>query len=355
MENLNSNDQTLSQLSNQNINYNINNNLINNSSNKINGINKQDTNIIDINQSFARKASLNEPESTYQEYIEDLSNVLDMRIAEITDQLQESKKELLEQFKNDLSQQTLLQVNLKDLHYNFFSEEENFGIKSVSKLKKFKECLDSYLKNIDSYLDLKEKFSKGKINDVIKMNTVKNKFEFAKFKIGKGSKGPSLENLWDGVQHKNNFTLMEDSKAINIKYNNCYELYVSKTVYKNGINIIRMEVDCISTTIYHSIGLINESYTFGSSCVCLKSLNSFMFDRSGNVFCNSNTVSSGIVFSDGQKHVFEIELNLENENEKFMIVKFNDSEYGPYKITGTKFKVAVGMCNGGNVIYRFLD
>lgn len=289
----------------------------------------------------------------YQEYVQDFTNVLDQRIAEINDQLQESKKQLLECLIEDLSQQNLLQVNLKDLHYNVFSQEENYGLESISKLKKFKEYLDTYLSKVDNYFDIKEKFAKSKLTDLIKIKN--NKFEFTKYKLGAGRKILNNDIIWAPTQHKPNFVLSDNGKTAKINYQSCYELYVSETKFEKGINKIRLEADCISTTNYHSIGLINDSYSFGVSCVCLKSLNSFMFDRGGNVFCNNVNNLSTISFLDGEKHEFEIEVILECEEDKFMKIKFKDQEYGPYKLVGNYFKLAVGMCNGGNVIYKILD
>jgi len=287
----------------------------------------------------------------HKEYLHDFSNVLDHRISEINDQLQESKRNLLELFEEDFSNQTLLQVNLKDLHYSIFNQDEQFGLESILKLKKLKENLDNYLSKVDNYFDIKEKFAKSKLIDIIKIQN--NKFEFLKYKIGTSKKSYS-NFMWSPSQYKTNFTLSDDKKSINIKYQSCYELYVSETVFETGVNCIKMEVDCLSTTSYHSIGIINENYSFGVSCVCLKSQNCFMFDRSGNVFCNNVNTLSSISFGDGQIHEFEIEINLIDETDKFMKIKFNEVDFGPYKITGKIFKLAVGMCNGGNVIYKIL-
>lgn len=289
----------------------------------------------------------------YQEYIQDFSNVLDQRIAEINDQLQESKRQLLDLLVEDLQQQNLLQVNLKDLHFNVFSQEENYGISSIPKLKKFKDYLDTYLTKVDNYIDVKDKFAKSKLSDLIKIKN--NKFEFTKYKLGKGKKGINADVIWSPTQFKTNSIISDGGKTMKVNYQSCYEMYVSETVFETGINTLKLEAECISTTSYHSIGLINELYAFGVSCVCLKSQNSFMFDKGGNVFCNNVNTVSTISFLDGEKHEFEIEINLESEEDKFMKIKFKEEVFGPFKLVGKIFKLAVGMCNGGNVIYKILD
>jgi TolA-binding protein len=305
---------------------------------------------------FSRSSSLEantESVEDYQEYIQDFSNVLDQRITEINDQLQESKRQLIDLLIQDLNQQNILQVNLKDLHYNVFSQEENYGLDSISKLKKFKEYLDTYLSKVDNYLDLKENFAKSNLKDLIRIKN--NKFEFTKYKLGAGRKGLLSDVVWAPTQHRQNFTLSDSGKTMKIIYQSCYELYVSQDVLETGVNIIRLEADCITTNNYHSIGLVNESYIYGVNCVCLKSQNCFMFDKGGNVFCNNVSTITTINFLDGEKHEFEIEVNLKSEEDKFMKIKLKEQEYGPYKLIGKTFKLAVGMCNGGNAIYRILD
>jgi hypothetical protein len=66
-------------------------------------------------------------------------------------------------------------------------------------------------------------------------------------------------------------------------------------------------------------------------------------------------MNSSISFSDGEKHVFEIDINLINEVEKFLKVKYKNIEYDPYRINGISFRIAVRMCNNGDAIYKFLD
>ena len=287
-----------------------------------------------------------------QEYINDFTKIIDTRIKEVTNHLQESKKELIEVFTEEITTYNTLSVNLKDLHNSIFCESDISGLDSISKLKKLKESLDNYLNKVDHYFDIRDKYAHAKLSDLVKIK--KDQFYFTKYKLNSGNKKDFIIPEWNKTQFKQNFTL-PDPNTIDIKYVSCYELFVSETVFSSGKNIYRMEVDCITTTSYHSLGLVNESYIFGTSCVCLKSQNAFMVDRSGNTFMNSVISNTGIAFNDGGKYIFEFEINLENEEDKFMLIIFKENNYGPYKIIGKEFKVAVGMCNGGNVIYKFLE
>ena len=287
-----------------------------------------------------------------QEYINDFTKVLDRRINEVNEQLQESKKELVEIFTEEITTYNTLSVNLKDLHNSIFCESDISGLDSISKLKKLKESLDNYLNKVEHYFDIRNKYAHAKLSDLVKIKN--DKFYFTKYKLNSGNKKDFIIPEWKKTQFKQNFTLPYPN-TINVKYVSCYELFVSETVFSSGKNIYRMEVDCITTTSYHSLGLVNESYIFGTSCVCLKSQNAFMVDRSGNTFMNSVTSSTNIGFIDGEKYIFEFEINLEREDDKFMMITFKEQNYGPYKLIGKDFKVAVGMCTGGHVVYKFLE
>lgn len=302
---------------------------------------------------FTRFQSDNNISSSTKSFINDLSNAMDSRIAEINDQLQKSKRELLEKYKDMVDETDKNSIHMKDYMYAIKDLESNGGSKSIEHIKKFRDHLDRYLKDAGIFVDIYKKFSEEKLDKII--NKKKGQFCFLNYKVKNMNKGND-DCTWNPTQIKQNFTLEEENKVMNVNYSSCYELYTSENIFKDGIHNFTIEVLCNKTTTYHSLGLVNESYTPNSNCVCCKNNCFFMFNRNGEVFNNGSTQSfSNLTFPDGvEPHVFDIEINLDDDNDKKWSFKFKEQEYGPFKLVGSEFKFATGMCNGGKVKYTLL-
>jgi hypothetical protein len=288
--------------------------------------------------------------SSSKNFINDLSNVLDSRIAEINDQLQKSKREILEKYKQMMDETDKNSIHMKDFFYSLQDNDFSGGIKSIENMKKFRDNLDEYLKDAGRYLEIYDKFSKENLSKIISNN--KGVFSFIEFKINKSS----TECLWSKTQPKQNFTLDEEGRNLTVTYSGCYELFYSSNVFKEGVNIIKLEVLCVTTTGYHSIGLVNEKYENSSHCVCCKNEPFFMLTKNGDTFnagISSNLAEVKLVDS-LEPYLFEFNINLEDVNDKKWSFKFKDIEYGPFKLIGNEFRIAAGMCNGGKVKYTFL-
>lgn len=304
-------------------------------------------------EGFSRMDTDNNISSSTKSFISDLSNVLDSRIAEISDQLQRSKKDILDSYKEMVDKTDKDSFHLKDFLYSLQESNTSGDQMSYNNMKKLRDNLDEYLKESKIYIEIYDKFSKDDLSKIIQ--TKKGKYSFINYKI-KSKKG-NEEMTWNPVQLKYNFSLKDEGKMIEVNYSGCYNMFVSQNVFSQpGKYFFSMEVLCKSTTNYHSIGLVNEKYVPNSNCVCCKNECFFMVTRDGGTFNGGSSSSfSTINFVDSaQPYLMGFMIDLEDENNKNWTYKLNEEEIGPFKLTGNEFKIAVGMCNGGNVNYTFV-
>jgi hypothetical protein len=304
-------------------------------------------------EGFRRMDTDNNISSSTKSFIIDLSDVLDSRIAEITDQLQGSKKDILDSYKEMVDKTDKDSFHLKDFLYSLQESNTSDGPMSYNNMKKLRDNLDEYLNEAKLYIDIYDKFSKGNLSKII--TSKKEKFSFIHYKIK--NKNGKEDVTWNPIQLKSNFSLKDDGKKIEVDYSGCYNMFVSQNVFSQpGKYFISMEVICTSTNNYHSIGLVNENHVPNSTCVCCKNECFFMVDRSGNTFNGGLTSSFGAIKFDDkfEPYLMEFMIDLEDENDKKWTYKLNEEEIGPFKLTGKEFKIAVGMCNGGKVNYTFV-
>merc|ERR1711957_847518 len=151
-------------------------------------------------------------------------------------------------------------------------------MKSIENIKKFRDHLDDYLKDAGKYLEIHEKFAKDDLSKIIKQT--KGNYGFINYKLK--SKGDDMS--WNSFQKKQNFAIVEDKRVMNCNYVGCYEVYSAENVFKEGKHKISLEVLCEKTQSYHSIGLINETYSDTAHCVCCKNECFFMVQRNGDTF-----------------------------------------------------------------------
>ena len=301
---------------------------------------------------FKRFQSDNNISSSTKNFINELSNVMDSRIAEINDQLQKSKREILEKYKEMVDETDKNSIHMKDYFYSLQSDDYNGGIKSIENMRKFRDHLDEYLKDAGRYVEIHDKFSKEDLSKIIRQN--KGNFHFINYKI-KAKKG-FVDCNWNLSQPKMHHKLDEEKKVMDVKYEGCYELYSTENVFKEGKHKINLEVLCETTQNYHSIGLVNEKYVPDSNCVCCKNECFFMVSKNGDTF-NGGVKGNlaNVKLEDSlEPYLLEIEIDLDDPEDKKWSFKLKEEEYGPFKITGEQFKIAAGMCNGGKVKYTIL-
>lgn len=302
---------------------------------------------------FTRLQSDNNISSSTKTFMNDLSNVIDSRIAEINDQLQKSKRQLLEKYKEMVDETDRNSTRMKDFFYAMQDTDDGSAdSQSIESLRKFRDHLDEYLKDSGRFVDIHKKFSEEKLPKLI-VNR-KGNYQFIEYKIK--SKGGDECN-WNQTQPKNHHTLSEEKKVMDVNYTGCYELYSTETEFKEGKHYVTLEILCEKTTTYHSFGLVNEHYNSSSNCVCCKNDCFFMVNRSGDTFNAGITGHvGGISLNDGNEpYKFDIEIDLEDPDNKKWSFKHNDQEFGPWEIKkGNVFKIAAGMCNGGKVKYTLV-
>lgn len=300
---------------------------------------------------FNRLQSDNNISSNTKNFINELSNVMDSRIAEINDQLQQSKREVLESYKEMIDETDKNSIHIKD-YFNIMQNEcSSNGIEKIEMMRKFRDNLTTYLNDAGKFAEIHDKFANDKLSDIITKK--KDKYCFINYKI---NPKPGVV-LWNKTQDKQNFSLENEGQIMSVNFTGCYELYKSENVFKEGKFSISMEVVCEQTSGYHSIGLVNEEFAFNSSCICCKNACFFMVNKLGDCFNNAVTTNySGIKFEDNpEPYLFEIEINLDDPLDKKWSFKINGGEeFGPFTLRGNEFRIAAGMCNGGKAKYTFI-
>lgn len=281
-----------------------------------------------------------------KEHVHDLSKILDSRITEIYQKLEKNKIELLENYEKFLNESDLFDTSYKNINLLEYNFDNLLDINTIQNLKDLKLKLDQSLSSYESLFKITDKF-KGNLSKMIHIK--ENEIKFSPIVFANNQFSPCK---WNQIQYKQNFKLENEAQTNIVNYIGCYETYTSETFYEEGVNKIILDVYCIRTTEWHSIGLVNENYNQGE-CTCMKKNCFFMMKRDGTNFIGGTIGNNtGFTFPDrSEPYRLEYEINLENENAKFWKLTVGENVYGPYKLIGRKFKIAVGNCNGGEVKY----
>lgn len=280
-----------------------------------------------------------------RDFLKGISDLLDSRIAEVNQKLMKGKLELMEQYEKMVNEEDFSDNDIVKIDLNDFNLDNLVDIKTIEKMKELKNSLDDQLKSYEVLFKINERFQ-GDLSKII--NLKKNEIGFIPYKLKRGLS----ECIWNTVQFKKNHVLSNEQQSMKVNYKGCYEAYTSETTFEEGLHKVNLDVTCVRTTEWHSIGLVNENYN-DSFCICLKSDCFFMVKKDGTNFNGGDQSNPcGFTFNDRiEPYRLEYEINLEDPQNKSWKFNFEGTEYGPFKLTGNKFRIAAGMCNGGEVNY----
>jgi hypothetical protein len=162
---------------------------------------------------------------------------------------------------------------------------------------------------------------------------------------------------WNKRQKKNNFTLSNNDKTMEIKYSDCYNAYFLDYIFEEKLEYsICISVNTFGEKLdYFYIGFMNEYEEISSNtnCLCEEPENAFYI-----------RIDSDQIFQGLSQYQVHIE-NKTNLNLKFILnlmtkkldIKNYDSNksYRIIDVIGNKFRFFVGKCCQGTIKYTIIQ
>lgn len=168
------------------------------------------------------------------------------------------------------------------------------------------------------------------------------------------TKGKKLEYqvFWDQNASKSGVCTVSnsDERLINIYGNTCYTHYLTNHNFTDEDFVVEFESSVTKTDFYYYIGLINENYSTTSNCGCCNPANCYFIKCDGTVHTNGTNHNSNpsFYFQNTANTVIGMKVKL-TERKIWFYVNCPENETGPYNIiSGTRFKIYAGSCNGCN-------
>jgi hypothetical protein len=168
------------------------------------------------------------------------------------------------------------------------------------------------------------------------------------------NKKREIEIKWDKGLSKSGACTVDTEEPRNIKIHSttCYTHFVTNPAFTNENFIIELESTVTQTDNYYYIGLVNESYSTSSSCMCCNPANSFYIQCDGSVHINGVKTDVGLSWHSANVTI-TMKVSLEDKKIWFSIPDRN--EVGPYTLNGNSFRVVAGHCNTGNGEIKITD
>ena len=302
------------------------------------------TNFNDIS-AFLKESYVKDLKSVPEKYfkvLEEIRSTLHQKVDEAKDRLVEyGSKTFQKEDKEFGSQMSLEDDSKKDV-----KTKVHDLVASLDMMLKRTEHIDESIKQLkEEKLEKLLVSSKGEIN--FRM--------FRKFK--KAVDGKSLVELnWAKTQNKTQSSHINtsDETELIVHANCCYNYYQTDTTFTEDNIVVEFLVkDCTKTDQYFYFGVSNESNQPDSHCMCCSPASVTYFNCNGYVYQNgSSTLESKLVHSGGERRI-RIRLMCSEKNVYFQLNE-ND-ECGPYKLTGTRFKIVSGSCNSLNGTIKIED
>jgi hypothetical protein len=155
---------------------------------------------------------------------------------------------------------------------------------------------------------------------------------------------------WDmGLSKQGALTILtDDPKTIRLHGTSCYTHYVTNKLWTNENFSIEIESKTTQNDDYYYIGLVNDSYTYVSNCMCCTPANAFYLQCNGSFKMNSvSTLQPEFEFRNKEVTI-GMRVYLDEGSQKQLYFYIPDkAEAGPFTITGNNFRVVLGSCNAG--------
>lgn len=302
------------------------------------------TNFNDVS-AFLKESYVKDLKSVPEKYfkvLEEIRSTLHQKVDEAKDRLIEyGTKTFQKEDKEFGSQMSLEDDSKKDV-----KTKVHDLVASLDMMLKRTEHIDESIKQLkEEKIEKLLVSSKGEIN--FRM--------FRKFK--KAVDGKSLVELnWAKTQNKSQSSHINtgDETELIVHANCCYNYYQTDRVFTEDNIVVEFLVkDCTKSDQYFYFGVSNESNQPDSHCMCCSPASVTYFNCNGYVYQNgSSTLESKLTHSSGERRI-RVRLMC---SEKTVYFQLNENdECGPYKLTGTKFKVVSGSCNSLNGTIKIED
>lgn len=302
------------------------------------------TNFNDIS-AFLKESYVKDLKSVPENYfkvLEEIRSTLHQKVDEAKDRLIDYGTRTFQKEDKDFGSQ----MSLEDDSKKDVKTKVHDLVASLDMMLKRTEHIDESIKQLkEEKLEKLIVSSKGEIN--FRM--------FRKFK--KAVDGKSLVELnWAKTQNKSQSSHINtsDETELIVHANCCYNYYqTDKTFTEDNIVVEFLVKDCTKTDQYFYFGVSNETNQPDSHCMCCSPVSVTYFNCNGYVYRNgSSTVESKLTHSGGERRI-RVRLMC---SEKSVYFQLNDNdECGPYKLTGTRFKIVSGSCNSLNGTIKIDD
>lgn len=305
-----------------------------------------------IDQTETPKVDVSEPMMGYYNSIKE---ALDIKYDGIKKKLDDTKEEFLGAVKESLNETGKMNTEIKDLQEKVFSNSNKEGYKE--EVKNLKNLVNSFIETCENLESVVSNIQDLKMNEFLSVNKDEFKLKLNKLKLLKDLKKKGMVQLvWSTIQKKGGFKLAEEGAVMEVDYSSCWNAFYGQERFNTGVVQIEVEINSITSNNYNCIGVANSNYNDASSCFCQKAANCFMLYADGSVSINGTSqgqAGSSVSFPTGTTRIIIIKLNLDEKKISFCTQEGPDAVQ--YNLNGTDFRLVVGMCNGGRVIYRLLD
>ena len=138
----------------------------------------------------------------------------------------------------------------------------------------------------------------------------------------------------------------DDSSFLKVHSQSCYTHFVTDFEFTDENVQVEFDMNVYQTDNYFYVGVVNESYSFTSNCLCTCPPNAFFIKCDGNTYMNATPNNHPDYAWNSQEVI--IGFKLFTSSKKLYIYRDDLTELGPFKINGNKFRFVSGHCNRGN-------
>jgi hypothetical protein len=153
---------------------------------------------------------------------------------------------------------------------------------------------------------------------------------------------------WDQAQSKSGACTVstEDSRVLKVHSTGCYTHFLTNKTWTDENFVIEIESNVQQTDSYLYVGIINESYSLTSNCMCCSPSNCYYVQCNGYIKCNSTSNNVPEFNWQSAQQVIGMRVNLPERKLQFYIPDGYESPM--YDLSGNNFRVVGGHCNTGN-------
>lgn len=292
--------------------------------------------------------------------LNDLNVSIDERFENIKEQINKKREEFIELYlksskitpitrKLSKTEDGLNQENEKEIESIII--EDTTPKSTGDKIQDFRNKLKFLIEDINYVI--------GKTNNLEEgISTIRKKDPVAIFKIHANEikikddiliklkiTGDNFPITFGGSNKYKSYEYLDDTKKrIRVMGTTCYTYYYLNQEFTNEAFVVYFSADVVQTNDYFYFGLINENVSLDSCCMCCNIKNACYFRLNGNVNSEGSSISkSSLKLMHGKSNL--VRIRFDGIGKEVFFTVNDESEEGPFKISGTKFRVTTASCN----------